>query len=269
MSPISVVQLIRKAHPDLRKSERKVADYVLACPDDAIHMRIVDLAQEAHVSEPTVVRFCRAIGYNSFQSLKLALAQYVAHHPRPQLEQDGALAEGAAVIASAVGALQRLSRELNQETAETVSTLLATARRVDIYAQGAFAAVALDTQQRLRALGLNAMAVSDPHWQTLSSTSVEAGDVVLVLSGSGTDPILTTAAQQARAAGAHTVALAPPGTPLSISCDLTMAVPSTGSRAAALPARIALLTLLEILAAGCSQLLATAASPGAAPDCEY
>ena len=81
MKPAEITQAISDALSDLRKSERKVAEFVLKNPLRVIHMRIVDLAQQATVSEPTVVRFCRAVGCEGFQDFKLALAQQLASSP--------------------------------------------------------------------------------------------------------------------------------------------------------------------------------------------
>ena len=78
MNSANLLKQISDAKAKLRKSEQKVADYVLAQPNDIIHMRIVDLASEAMVSEPTVVRFCRALQYDGFQDFKLTLAQALA-----------------------------------------------------------------------------------------------------------------------------------------------------------------------------------------------
>ena len=47
-------------------------------------MRIVDLAAAAGVSEPTVIRFCRAIGCDGFQSFKLAVARSGAQNPEAE-----------------------------------------------------------------------------------------------------------------------------------------------------------------------------------------
>jgi len=69
---------MRRRMEHFRRSEQKVARFVLRNPDEVIHMRIVDLATEAKVSEPTVVRFCRALGCNGFQDFKLQLAQMLA-----------------------------------------------------------------------------------------------------------------------------------------------------------------------------------------------
>ena len=81
MKPARLTQDISDALPNLRRSERKVADFVLKDPLLVIHMRIVDLAQKATVSEPTVVRFCRAVGCSGFQDFKMALAQQLAASP--------------------------------------------------------------------------------------------------------------------------------------------------------------------------------------------
>ncbi len=73
-----ILSEIAAAIPGLRKSEVKVAEYVLKAPQQVMHMRIVDLAQEAQVSEPTIVRFCRGIGCNGFQEFKVRIAQEMA-----------------------------------------------------------------------------------------------------------------------------------------------------------------------------------------------
>ena len=81
MKPAELTQTISDTLVKLRKSERKVARLVLKDPLSIINMRIVDLAKRAEVSEPTVVRFCRAVGCHGFQDFKLALAQQLASSP--------------------------------------------------------------------------------------------------------------------------------------------------------------------------------------------
>ena len=81
MNASNLLKSIVHAREDLRKSEQKVADYVLEHAEDVIHMRIIDLAAKANVSEPTVVRFCRALNYDGFQDFKMTLAQDLASNP--------------------------------------------------------------------------------------------------------------------------------------------------------------------------------------------
>src|SRR5690554_7558347 len=79
-------------------------------------MRIVDLAQEAQVSEPTIVRFCRSIGCNSFQEFKVRIAQEMAlsnnigHFP---IEDDDSIDEICNKIADTTIQRDRKSTRLN------------------------------------------------------------------------------------------------------------------------------------------------------------
>ena len=65
----------------LSKSERKVAEQILAAPQQAMHSSIATLARAAEVSEPTVNRFCHRMGTRGFPDFKLRLAQSLAKGP--------------------------------------------------------------------------------------------------------------------------------------------------------------------------------------------
>ena len=78
---------IRTQLDTLSKSERKVAQAVLRNPQRAIAENITALARNAHVSEPTVVRFCRAIGYHGWREFKMKLAQGLALKLGPELRE--------------------------------------------------------------------------------------------------------------------------------------------------------------------------------------
>jgi len=69
---------IRSQLDSLSKSEKKVALSVLQQPELAVAENITALARSAQVSEPTVVRFCRALGYEGWHEFKLKLAQSLA-----------------------------------------------------------------------------------------------------------------------------------------------------------------------------------------------
>src|SRR3546814_16108524 len=62
----------------LRKSERAVADFVLAHPDQVLQLSIAELADHAGVSQPTVARFASALGFSGYREFKLRLAQSLA-----------------------------------------------------------------------------------------------------------------------------------------------------------------------------------------------
>jgi RpiR family carbohydrate utilization transcriptional regulator len=59
---VNLLQHIAQSRHLLRKSELKVADHVLLDPAAVMHSSMADLAHSVGISEPTIVRFCRAIG---------------------------------------------------------------------------------------------------------------------------------------------------------------------------------------------------------------
>ncbi len=76
---MNMLEKIQSQLEHLSKSERKVAEVILASPDNAIHSSIAALALEANVSEPTVNRFCRSMDTRGFPDFKLHLAQSMAN----------------------------------------------------------------------------------------------------------------------------------------------------------------------------------------------
>ena len=75
------VELLRRvaaAQVDLTPAEAKVAALVLAEPSSVLSQSLMQVAARAGVSEPTVIRFCRSIGLDGFQSFRLRLAQSIA-----------------------------------------------------------------------------------------------------------------------------------------------------------------------------------------------
>src|SRR5438105_12006743 len=74
----NVLEVISSLRGQLRKSDQKVANLVLQNPTFVLNATLAKTAKRAGVSEPTVIRFCEAIGCDGFQDFKLRLAQSIA-----------------------------------------------------------------------------------------------------------------------------------------------------------------------------------------------
>lgn len=59
--------------PRLTKSEQKIATYLMSRYDQAVFLNAADWARELAVSEATIVRFAKSIGYPSFPALRRTL----------------------------------------------------------------------------------------------------------------------------------------------------------------------------------------------------
>lgn len=66
---------IRQIYAGLLPSEQKVADYILQYEGKASRLLMETVAQETGVSQPTVIRFVKAAGYEGFKDFKYALVQ--------------------------------------------------------------------------------------------------------------------------------------------------------------------------------------------------
>lgn len=215
---------ISDAIPLLRKSEIKVAEFVLKHAQQVIHMRIVDLAQEAQVSEPTIVRFCRAIGCNSFQEFKVRIAQEMAisnNIGHFAIEEDDSAEDICNKIAdTTIERLKQTREHLSSPQIAQAALAISQANRVELYGFGASSAVATDAQHKFFRLQVSTIAYSDPHMQAMAAVGLSREDVVIAISQSGRTKDLLHSVQLAQQAGAQVISLAPARTALSDMADL-------------------------------------------------
>ena len=254
-----ILKEIASARSSLRKSEIKVADFVLAEPEQVMHMRIVDLAQEAQVSEPTIVRFCRAIGCNGFQEFKVRIAQETAvanNLGQFAIAEDDSIDDICTKIADTT--IQRLyqvkSQLLPAQVAEAAQAM-SSAMRVEFYGFGASGGVATDAQHKFFRLQVATAAYSDPHMQSMSAVTLGDKDVVVAISQSGRTLDLMHSIKLAQKHGAVVVSLAPQNTPVSNAADLPIHIniEEDTDQFTPMTSRIAHLMVIDMLAVAVTQ----------------
>ncbi|MAW38793.1 MAG: transcriptional regulator [Gammaproteobacteria bacterium] len=256
MNSPNLIRRITENQASLRKSEAKVANYVLANASEVIKMRIVDLASKSEVSEPTVIRFCKAIGFDGFQSFKLQLAQQLglgSVFTQFAVEDNDTVADLInKVFDTTVGSLITAREEINSEVLEQAITTISNARRVEFYGFGASGSVAADAQHKFFRLQLSSAAYTDPHIQRMSAISLGPEDVVVAISQSGETQALLESVALAREAGANVIGLAPHNTSLSRVCNLAIYVNMEEDLKSFTPvsSRIAHLVVIDVLATG-------------------
>ncbi len=256
MDSPNLIRRLTDNRAQLRKSEAKVADFVLANAKDVINMRIVDLANHTEVSEPTVIRFCRAIGFDGFLSFKLQLAQQLGMgsvYTQFAVNDSDTVADlRNKVFDTTIGSLLSVRDELDPDVLETAINTIAKARRVEFYGFGASGSVASDAQHKFFRLQLSTSAYTDPHIQNMSAISLGTEDVVVAISQSGKTKALLEGVQLAMEAGATVIGLAPAGTPLNKQCSIPITVNMKEDSQASTPvsSRIAHLVVIDVLATG-------------------
>jgi len=252
----NLIRRITDNQQKLRKSEAKVAAYVLANANDVIKMRIVDLASKSEVSEPTVIRFCRALGYDGFQSFKLQLAQQLglgSVYTQFAVDDSDTVTDlRNKVFDTTIGSLLNVRDDITPEILEKAINTISNARRVEFYGFGASGSVAADAQHKFFRLQLSTAAYTDPHIQHMSAISLGKEDVVVAISQSGETQALLQSVNLAREAGANVIGLAPQNTSLSKLCNLAIYVNAEEDLEWFTPvsSRIAHLLVIDVIATG-------------------
>jgi len=254
-----ILKEIASARSSLRKSEIKVADFVLSEPEQVMHMRIVDLAQEAQVSEPTIVRFCRAIGCNGFQEFKVRIAQETAvanNLGQFAIAEDDSIDDICTKIAdTTIQRLYQVKSQLLPAQVADAAQAMSSAMRVEFYGFGASGAVATDAQHKFFRLQVATAAYSDPHMQSMSAVTLGDKDVVVAISQSGRTLDLMHSIKLAQQHGAVVVSLAPQNTPVSNAADLPIHIniEEDTDQFTPMTSRIAHLMVIDMLAVAVTQ----------------
>lgn len=264
LNSFNLLKSIADSREKLRKSEQKVADFVLAKPSEVIHMRIVDLASEANVSEPTVVRFCRALNYDGFQDFKLTLAQGLASNASFEKfsmdTKDTVIEFKQKIFDSMIGNLINIREQLDPQLLEEAIDALAKANRVEFYGFGASAPVCADAQHKFYRLMVSAAAYSDPHMQTISAVTLGLGDVVVAISQTGRTKDLLHTVKLVRETGATVITLCPGTTPLAelATIPIHIDVEEDKDLSTLMSSRVVHLVVIDILAVGVAMKLGPA-----------
>jgi RpiR family carbohydrate utilization transcriptional regulator len=247
---------IRTQFAILSKSEKKVANAVLSNPDLAVSGNITALAKSADVSEPTVVRFCRALGYEGWQEFKLKLAQGLALAMPGADElpsQDDLAADLVTKICSrSINTLLDLRNNIDADAIQRAIDILSESNKIEFYGQGTSGIVASDAQHKFFRSGVPTVSYSDPHIHSIAASLLKKGDAVVAISQRGNSPALLRSVQLARNAEANVIALSPSGTPLADLATVLVPIDLSVNTDPYTPisARLAHLVVIDILAVG-------------------
>jgi DNA-binding MurR/RpiR family transcriptional regulator len=189
-----VADIITRLHvvaQDGSKSDRKLAALVLADPDYASKAAISDIAARASVSEPTVTRFCRALGCDGVREFKFFLAQALAiggQYLTAELpaRDIGESRIATAVTDAAIAAIQRASDGLDMAVVMKTAERLAAGGPVLCLGSGGISSMlATEMQNRLFRLGIPVSAQVDGQLQPMYAAVTTPETTVIAFSVSG------------------------------------------------------------------------------------
>jgi RpiR family carbohydrate utilization transcriptional regulator len=266
---------ILAALPALPPAEQRVAKLVLADARSFASLPVGELAERSHVSKPTVIRFCRSVGYDGLADFKLKLAGAVnegvpfVHRAVDEDDKSGDIV--VKIIDNTVSALLKYRNNAAGHAFERAIDALSAAcrqgRRIEFYGVGNSGIVAQDAQHKFFRLGVAASAVSDGHVQVMSATMLQPGDCAVIISNSGRSRDLLDAAEIARRKGATTIVITASGSPLAHAASGALHVllaadhPEDYDRYSPMVSRLLHLVIIDILTTGVALRLGASLRP--------
>jgi RpiR family carbohydrate utilization transcriptional regulator len=249
---------IKASLPSLAPAEQRVAKLVLQDPRTFASLPVTELADRAHVSKPTVVRFCRSMGYDGLTDFKLKLVGTVSEGVpfiHRSVDTDDKVGDVLVkVIDNTVAAFLKYRNDASTHAIEKAVDALVNAhthnKRIEFFGAGNSGIVAQDAQHKFFRLGLHTIAYSDGHMQVMSASLLRPGDCLVIISNSGRTRDLMDAADIARKHGATTITITASGSPLAAAGHIHLAAdhPEGYDRYSPMTSRLMHLMVLDVLA---------------------
>ena len=253
-----MLERIKSTLSSLAPAEQRVGKLLLSDPRTFSTLPVTELAERAGVSKPTVVRFCRSMGYEGLSDFKLKLAgslsEGVPFIHRNVGAQDNSNDVLVKVIDNTVTAFLKYRNDASSaqidKAAEAIALTHKKGKRLEFFGVGNSGIVAQDAQHKFFRLGFHTISHSDGHMQIMSASLLGPGDCLVVFSNSGRTRDLLDSCEIAKKNGATTVVVTASGSPLANAGKIHLAAdhPESYEKFSPLVSRLLHLMIVDVLA---------------------
>ena len=235
-----ILPRLERMMDSMTRSEIRIARKLLESPSDFVRSSVRAIAADLEVSEPTILRFCRAVGCEGFKDLKFRLIQELAL-TQAMSDQAARTTKAATnmselpssakdlkddrVFETIIEALTRTRETLSNKDLLSCAQAIAKAGRVVVYGiGGSSAALALEAHNRLFRFNIPIMVFTDGYTQRMSAAILSEGDVALFISSTGRPRELQESLELAKYYKATCIAITDKDTPLGRDADICLHV---------------------------------------------
>ncbi len=215
---------IQQSVSDLSSAEKRVAQWILAHPKEAVGATLALVSRESGSSEPTVVRFCRRVGLNGFRDLGVRLAESLsspASYVHRDVSPDDSSADAVLkVMDASIQSLIEMRSQLSAMPIDKAVAAMTNARQIAFAGLGASGHVARDACHKFFRLGVPCSSLNDTPMILQFASIAEPDDVLILLSHTGRWTEFSRAAELASGRGATVIAITNPESELANKATL-------------------------------------------------
>ena len=212
-----LILLMETRYGDMRASEQKAADYEIQHFDQMPQMTLGSLAKKCNVSQPTVLRMIRAVGFTGFKEFRYAVITELA---RAEKEMQIAPLYGYSfkkedhledipgkIVTTTAKMMEENLKNFSMKTYRSVIEALQKARLIDIYSVENSNVTARDLLTKLLYLGLDCRYMDDVYHQRICAGNLTDQDVAIGISYSGCSVDTVENIRMAKKSGATTIVI--------------------------------------------------------------
>ncbi|SES38779.1 MurR/RpiR family transcriptional regulator [Salipaludibacillus aurantiacus] len=241
----------------LPPSEKKIAEFILAQPHEAIHCTATRLGELSSTSSAAVIRLCKSLGLKGFQELKLRITgdlqkssdiQY--SNIEPGESQESIVKK---VTNNGLQAITETTEMVNYESLSAAVKALQNADKMHFFGVGASGIIAQDAYQKFLRMNKAVSYFSDIHNAAMYIANVGKDDVVFGISFSGETFETLKMLELANERGATTISLTRYGnSSIAANADINLFISAAREvpapfRSGATSSRLAQLHMIDIL----------------------
>ncbi|WP_332401377.1 SIS domain-containing protein [Vibrio metschnikovii] len=215
---MSIVNRMISRRTQLSANELKIADWILAYPQQAALMTSLQLAEQVSASQSSIIKFAQKMGFKGYSAFKLLLVEELSRKQALEstpVQHNIFINDPLAVIAQKLvqaktDAMFHTTNALCFEQFHHAVNWINQAHRVQIVGIGGSALTGKDLAFKLLKLGITALAEQDSHVQIATARTLRPQDVQIAISFSGDRKEVFIAAEAAKQQGAKVIALTAP-----------------------------------------------------------
>ncbi len=193
-----------------KAQEQKVMDFLLAHEDSVMDLSITQIAEGAGVSSPTVVRFCKSLGFEGLKDFKINFQSEI--RKTKQIQQpitwdDSQETLKTLMQAKSAYSVQSLFTDSNMDAITVIADAIVQSRNTDIIGMGGSAIIAEYLYKELLRYGKKVSLFNEPYITRHNVADRADGDVCIAISCSGTNNDVLIAASNAKNEGKRLFAI--------------------------------------------------------------
>lgn len=182
----TVLETITERYNEIFQAEKKAADFILKNPKIAVNSNVSELANYSGVSDATVIRLCKHLGYKGYYQMKMYLSRDIGRQQESLKPIEPTDTSMSAVFKKLAETVLAAGAALDEKVFRECVQLLKECSELHLVATGNTTPLCTYYGPRIERLGIRCTYSIIPEHYLNHINLADKNSIVLAISGSGT-----------------------------------------------------------------------------------